>query len=563
MKYQESLKDVLRFFTKGEKIVLMSCFFAQCIIGLLDILGVLSISITSLFLVRGSVASTRILDLLPSFLPTNTENLIQFFALASIVCLLIKSLSSFFVTRYLLYRLSGVQTRLVNRLFYLFLHTKPNRKNTDLEKLPEVLSEGIGNLIIGFIGFSMLAAIESVLFVMLLIPLLIIAPVLFCCLLLIFSLSFILLHKLLSKWAIESGNQSKLRMENIRELTSTVQQLSKMIWVMEEFRYFNNRMNNDAQIGSKVFADTFFVQQIPKYILELSVIIIGILTAVYLSLTGSFGESVGILALLLATSFRLLPGMLRIQGAVLVAKTSFGKSYDSIEILKNFGSTVNNLDEILGTGSLHVVTSPIAISIEKLTFSYPNQGTPIFDEFSANIPAGKITVIKGSSGIGKTTLVDLILGIQDSYSGHIKFTPEGFGKKSYMPQDSRFMNTSIAENLAFAEEISALEIVKIGSVIEQVGLDSIIQYKDLTLGAQKKLDNLSGGQKQRLALARALYQKPVVLVLDEPTSSLDHLSEIELLELLSIIKSTTTIIIIAHSNTPLIFADNIINLDTP
>ncbi len=209
------------------------------------------------------------------------------------------------------------------------------------------------------------------------------------------------------------------------------------------------------------------------------------------------------------------------------------------------------------------------ISLKKVSFAYPD-GEELFRHYSASIPARKITGILGESGLGKTTLIDLIAGLQKPGSGGIlvdghlldeELLPAWKSSIGYLPQDSFFVDGTLRENLVWdsREEIRDDEIIR---VLGQVHAEHLVnRYKK---GLDEFLVNypycFSGGERQRLALARVLLRNPQLLLLDEATSSLDADNEQTIMEVLSRLKEKVTIVFVTHRTALLPWFDHVVRL---
>ena len=566
MTYRKALKSALALLTKKERRSLFLSIVSQIFIGTLDLIGVASISITSLLVVRGNSSSNQLMKYLPDFLKSEPEKLAGIFAITAVISMVLKSIGSFFITRYLLYKLAKIQNRITLRLFDDCLSMPPNEFMKESQKsLPTIIADGSASLTVGLIGFSMLAFAETVILSMLLIPLITIAPVLTLLTMLVFTASFFLLHKLLGNWSTRSGFESNNGLNEIRNLVTSVGNLSKVLRVSGETRSFELKMKEIASTTSKSTSDTYFVQQVPKYVLELTVVLIGVLTAIYLSTTSSFGKSVGILTLLVATSFRLLPSLLRIQGAVLIARTSLGRSLQIIELVSKPRKIQLRHKSENETIKMSLIKEAPGIRIEDLSFEYEGNMKQVIKDLNLLILPGTMTVIKGKSGVGKSTLVDLILEILEPKSGSIEFT----GTKnindvmSYMPQETTIIEGTLIENIALGIPFEEVNQERIDEVLQVTGLDGIMNDekidKFVKIGRNER--QLSGGQYQRVGLARALYPNPGIIILDEPTSALDLVSEEMILKTLHGLREKITVIIIAHSYKPLDFADQIFEME--
>jgi ATP-binding cassette subfamily C protein len=254
-----------------------------------------------------------------------------------------------------------------------------------------------------------------------------------------------------------------------------------------------------------------------------------------------------------------------------------GMNTDVNMILSNVASVklVRQLDEDFPDTpfqqSIQLNTIPLQneIRLENLEFAYPD-GQLLFSNFSETIPANKITGIIGESGWGKTTLIDLIAGLQKPSMGTIRvdghllgddLLPAWKNSIGYLPQDSFFIDGTLRENLVWdsREEVSDENIL---DVLEQVNAVHLVSRFDSGLDSfiVNYPFNFSGGECQRLALARVLLRKPRLLLLDEATSSLDAENEQTIMEVLTRLKERITIVFVTHRVSLLPWFDKVIKL---
>lgn len=196
------------------------------------------------------------------------------------------------------------------------------------------------------------------------------------------------------------------------------------------------------------------------------------------------------------------------------------------------------------------------ITIEDITYAYPNTEKLIFDHASMTIPIGSAVGIVGTSGSGKTTMVDVVLGLLELKSGAIKADGvdvktnyEGWLKNiGYIPQTIFMIDDTIRKNVAFGYADDEIDEDRVWAVLKEAQLDEYV--KSLPEGLDTKIGErgirISGGQRQRIGIARALFEDPEVLVLDEATSALDGDTETAIMDSINRLHGKKTLIIIAH-----------------
>ena len=260
--------------------------------------------------------------------------------------------------------------------------------------------------------------------------------------------------------------------------------------------------------------------------------------------------------------------------------------------LKNNGYAIDTIrealdasgDDLLPSGdSLSVPQHPLQfkqkIEINGLTFRFPDAGAdepPVIRNFSLTIRKGERIGIRGASGIGKTTLFNLLLGLYTPLEGSIRIDgilleadryPAWYDLTGYVPQDVFIMDGTLIENIALGKMPEEIDRERIKEVLETVRLSAWVAT--LPEGVDTRLGEsgcrLSGGQRQRVGIARALYKQAEVLFFDEATSSLDSATEKEITEAIRELSDNhreLTLILITHRESSLGFCDRIVDLDT-
>lgn len=197
-----------------------------------------------------------------------------------------------------------------------------------------------------------------------------------------------------------------------------------------------------------------------------------------------------------------------------------------------------------------------AIRLEDITYKYPNTEVLIFDHADMEIPIGSAVGIVGSSGSGKTTVVDILLGLLTLESGRIladdveikSHYEEWLKNIGYIPQTIFMLDSTIRNNVAFGYAPEDINDNRVWEVLKEAQLDEFVRGlpEGLDTGIGERGIRLSGGQRQRIGIARALFEDPEVLVLDEATSALDNDTEAAIMESINRLHGKKTLIIIAH-----------------
>lgn len=275
------------------------------------------------------------------------------------------------------------------------------------------------------------------------------------------------------------------------------------------------------------------------------------------------GTNITILSLIFYSFYRLIPMI----GAVLSNKTElegYYPAHQKINEIKKF--TSNEYYNHDGNLNINFIDN---IKLKDINYSYDNISN-VLSNLSFSINKNKILCITGHSGSGKSTLIDLIIGNIKPRSGEIfvdensieKINLDTYKKKiSIVPQHTEFFNASIIDNLKwFNPEISLNELDEILYKTDCISFISKFSQGIETIIGDQGIE-LSGGERQKLSIARALTRKPELIILDEPTSSIDNFSEKNILDLMKKISNYTTLIIVTHKKSNLEISDNIIFLN--
>jgi ATP-binding cassette subfamily C protein len=370
-----------------------------------------------------------------------------------------------------------------------------------------------------------------------------------------FSLISIAQHFALSKSSSRSGIIVAEEFGKVYSLLDDFFQFGKILRVTHSSS-MQKSLVNSRELLAKSRATAAFLSSIPRYFME-AVLAFGCLLifgAAYIE--GGSTAVIPALAIFAGAGFRLLPIVNKIQGLVLVLFTSYPLAKSSFQVKEDSASDDVDVTDPLG---LEVGT---LLQLKKVSFKFPDSDIPTLTDIDLKIESGKQYAIVGDSGSGKTTLTEIIVGLLLPTSGQritAATLPIRFG---YVPQDTPIMLGTIKQNIAMSWNSLDIDDDLILEVIKKAQLQSFVEEfekRNLNLDSKKLL--LSGGQRQRLGIARALYNKSNLLILDEPTSSLDTGLESQLVEMLTSLKPDVATITVAHRLTTIQTADVIFYLE--
>lgn len=363
----------------------------------------------------------------------------------------------------------------------------------------------------------------------------------------IFSILFIvIIKKPTKKW----GNERERIDEKIAVILSESITAIKEVKIFQKEAYYFKKIDAINHVKASITKNQKTLSQIPRYYFEF-VALIGLLVFVIFLMTNgkNINDVLVKISVFLVGIFRILPSLNRIIGAY--QKMSFHlPSYVLVskEYFKKFNSKSYNKD-------LPHKEFNEKIEIKNLSFGH-KEGELIFDGINLEIKKGDRIGIIGESGSGKSTLLDLILTLITPKEGEIlidgikitELSSMWLNAIGYVPQHLTLIDESIKNNIVYGED--EIDEIHLRHVLQSIQLDQYFKRNNIDIN--KKIGErgvlLSGGQIQRIGIARALYKKPSILILDEATSSLDKHTEIQIINSLNdFLDSNTTLITISHN----------------
>lgn len=331
--------------------------------------------------------------------------------------------------------------------------------------------------------------------------------------------------------------------------------LGKKKFFIDAYQYYS-RKKSDVQAVQAT------LNSAPRMIIEILFIGIFVLTIAFLCFEHeSPVEIVGVLGGYLYAGFRLMPGLNRIINQL----NNFKSVIPSIDRVYHEYATVFNKASYISIPELKFEDK---ISLENICFKHLNTKKESLSNISLEIYKGECIGIIGTTGSGKSTLIDVILGLLQPYAGKImldnKYPVNSFQwhqKIGYVPQSVYLIDDTIEKNIAFGENNVDEEALKLAIDASQLReLIEALSEGVKTIVGERGI-RLSGGERQRIAIARALYRNPEVLIFDEATSALDNKTEAKLMETIYSLSINRTVIMVAHRLTTLRKCNRIIVMD--
>ncbi len=322
----------------------------------------------------------------------------------------------------------------------------------------------------------------------------------------------------------------------------------KEIRIFGAEQHFLDKFKKIQKRNNEIITENSFYSSIPPYVIEIFMILVLVILAIFAAYQNLDNHYVIIAdyGLLVTIAIRIAPLLNRIQTAmnnIRFAKNSASLIVDKYEsgILDNVIKIQRNTDKINFSNE---------IVFEHVSFNYKNCSEKVLRDVSFKIKRGEFVGILGLSGAGKSTVANIIMGLLNVTSGNFKIDKININEENiyglrdivgYVAQEINIINSDYRENVAFGEEnINDKRVIE---VLEQAQLLKMVEEKG---GIYAKVSELSQGQKQRLMIARALYRNPEIIIFDEATSSLDVVTENEIVEMLTKLKGEKTIIGITH-----------------
>ena len=387
----------------------------------------------------------------------------------------------------------------------------------------------------------------------------------------IFSSVYILLGRFLQKKLLFN---SKIIDKNSRNQVKIIQESLgsfRDIILSNNQKYFLEMYQNVESIIRLKYAENIFINVMPRYAVEgFFLVTLSILVYTISFDKSNFTNTIAVLGTFAIGAQKLLPCM----------QQSYGTWSDIVGRKSSLINILNLSKREIDKKIVSYIAKPFAlqksIKLRNISYKYPGSETFIFENINLEIIKGEKIGIVGKSGIGKSTILDIIIGLLEPNSGSLEIDGLNILDKnfpyrkldwrksiSHVPQNIFLSDLTFAENIAFGEHIEAIDIQKVRKAARKANIDKFIRnqsFQYLSRVGENGL-KLSGGQRQRIGIARAFYKDSNILVLDEATSALDKNTEDKIMETVYRNSKDITIIIISHRENTIKNCDKIVQIE--
>jgi ATP-binding cassette subfamily C protein len=542
-----TLRDLLPLLPLGAR---QFFFIYMVLTSLLTVLDVIALGLLALIIGPAITGA-------PLRLPVVGEIDSSFTALIVIVAcglILLKSALSLFLHWVATRRFARFELDIGKRLFSAYIQSSwEQRSKRSVAEITRIADAGIANTIMGFV--LPLAALPAsfATAILILCVMLVVDPLTSIIALVYLLVVALVVNRVVTRRALEAGMVNRNFSYRVATLMTEMVDALKELSLRDRLPQVAEVIRQNRVHAVRARANTSFLGAIPLFAFEAALVGGFVLIGAAAYFQGGLAGAVAAVALFAATGFRLIPAINSIQGAIVQATASVPSAQDVIGDLTSAEQNVKETSTPADSGVLS--DSPRFLSLDSVVFRYPSGGEDVLRGLSLDIPLGSSLGIVGPSGAGKSTLIDLLLGLSVPSRGAITIDGQALtdvirawrSRVGYVPQRVALFDASIAQNVAltWSDDFDRELVIE---VLEKAQLSSLITNRaggiDERIGERGM--SLSGGQQQRLGIARALYANPLVLVLDEATSSLDTKTEDDVTQAIRNLRGEVTLISVAH-----------------
>ena len=563
----------MKILPKSDKPKIFAAIFMQISLALLDLIGVATFGILGALAVTGVQSQqpgNRVSAVLSALGLSNFsfQQQVAFLGLGAAAILVIRTLLSIIATRKIFFFLSRrgalISATLVSRLLSQSLLKVQSRST---QETVYSVTAGVSAITLGVLGTTMTLIADGSLLLILLVGLFVVDAVIALSTFLFFALMGFILYRVMNVKAHRLGYLvSELNVASNEKITEVLESYRESV-VRNRRDYYSKQIGALRLKLADVLAELQFMPNVSKYVIESGVVIGALIIAGIQFGLQDASHAVATLSVFLAAGTRIAPASLRFQQSLVAIKSALGTAMPTLEMIERLSSTpgIGNSSENFNLEHLDFDGN---ISIENVSITYPTKYSKALNGVSLKVNSGQSLAVVGPSGAGKTTLIDVLLGVLQPDEGRILVAgkspldaiSEWPGAMAYVPQDVMIARGSIRENVALGFPVQLASDELVWSAIRDAQLEDFVKSLPEGLDTQvgQRGTRISGGQRQRLGIARAMFTRPKLLVLDEATSSLDGQTEADISAAIQGLHGSVTIVMIAHRLSTVLHADQVV-----
>lgn len=565
------------FFITSNKLDFSLFIFTALIVSIIEVMSIASIiPFLEVVLSENMANDNKFVFLITEYFKFQTrKELVVFLITIFLSLLFLSSLTKILIVIFVNHIQRKVGSKLSNLMYSSIINndylsiTKKNSSDflSVITEKAELTKQSIFNILNSISSLILLCSL--IIFILFITPNF--SFLIFVLILFIFLLIIFLTKKILSK---QSLSQSKSIFERFKIVNETYGIIREII-IDNSQEFFKNKYKKSDDKFRKAQFVIGIISGIPKFIIEYILILIIFIFVYNLLFTHNYNSShvLPLVSSFAFVAYRSMPLLNNIYSSIAQISGYKESVLEGINLLNEIKLIKKQNHEDLMNSNIDFKFNS-SLSLENVNFTYPDNSEKVLKNININLEKGKIYGIKGSSGTGKSTLLNIISGLIIPTEGKLFVDNTLINKEkinlwrnkvSLVSQSNFFLDETIFENLTISSNINDEQ--KLNLLVNSSLKTSVLEdfIKNLPNGIHSKIgDNavrISGGQKQRLAIARALCKKPECLMLDESTSGLDIENEQKLIENLINIKSKMLIVLVSHKKQTLEFCDEIIDLD--